>query len=149
MNFARGKALNHMALEVSSKPENVGVARVAVATFAASADWPLSAIEEIKLVVSEAVTNAVLYAYDEAAGGIIRVESALYEDGIEIVVRDWGVGIPDVNLARSASYSTDPDRMGLGFTFMESFSDELDVESVPGHGTTVRIWKAIAQKDLK
>lgn len=135
---------NQMKLEMPSLAENVGVARIAVATFAAQLDFGLPEIEEIKVAVSEAVSNVVLHAYPDSTGWFC-VQAWLNDDGLGIEVTDRGVGIPDVGLARQASYTTKPDRMGLGFVFMESFMDSLEVHSEVGKGTTVRMFKKRSQ----
>ncbi|HHV78112.1 MAG TPA: anti-sigma F factor [Firmicutes bacterium] len=131
---------NRMRLELLSLADNVGVARIAVATFAAQLDYTLPEIEEIKVAVSEAVSNVVLHAYPDGPG-TMAVLARLTDEGIEIEVSDNGVGIQDVELARQASFTTKPDRMGLGFVFMESFMDSLEVSSQVGHGTIVRMFK--------
>ncbi len=130
----------YFELVCPSRPENVGLCRVAVATFAANIGFTLSEIEEIKVAVSEAVSNVVVHAYP-ATEGLIELGCREIEAGIAITVRDEGVGIQDVALARQASYSTDPERMGLGFVFMESFSDDFFVESAPGKGTRIEMRK--------
>ena len=130
----------YFELVCPSRPQNVGLCRVAVATFAANIGFTLAEIEEIKVAVSEAVSNVVVHAYPSAEGLIgLRCEES--SDGIAITVRDEGIGIADVAQARQASFSTDPERMGLGFVFMESFSDEFMVESAPGKGTRVEMRK--------
>lgn len=132
---------NKMALELSSHAENVGVARVAVGAFAATLEGlTLAELDEIKVAVSEAVTNAVLHGYRHGTG-VVRIEGEIDGDVLGITVTDYGVGIADVELARQPSYSTDPERMGLGFVFMESFMDEVAVTSELGRGTTVRMVK--------
>jgi len=130
----------YFELSCPNRPENVGLCRVAVATFAANLGFTLPEIEEIKVAVSEAVSNVVVHAYP-GADGPIALRCDAREDGIAIAVRDAGVGIADVAQARQASFSTDPERMGLGFVFMESFSDEFSVESEPGKGTRIEMVK--------
>lgn len=132
--------MQYFELVCPSRPENVGLCRVVVATFAANLDFTLAEIDEIKVAVSEAVSNVVVHAYPDKEGLIsLRCEES--EGGITISVRDQGVGIRDVDQARQASFSTDPERMGLGFVFMESFSDEFLVESEPGKGTRIEMRK--------
>jgi len=127
---------NWMRLKIRALPENVGVARVAVAAFAAQGDFTLTEIEEIKVAVSEAVSNAVLHAYPANEGEVLV--GASLEDGVlQVVVRDSGRGIDDIAKARQPSFSTEPGRMGLGFVFMESFMDQVEVSSTPGQGTQV------------
>lgn len=129
-----------MQLEILAVPENVGVARLALGSFASQMDFSLAELDEIKVAVSEAVTNSVVHAYPDAPGNVLI--SAAHDDAeLVITVRDQGRGIADVAQARQPSFSTDPERMGLGFVFMESFMDELSVESRPGHGTAVTMKK--------
>ena len=139
------KANNTMQIDLWSKSSNEGVARVAVAAFAAQLDPTLEEIGDIKTAVSEAVTNAIVHAYP-AALGKIRIRARLYEDRLlEVSVRDWGVGIADVEQARRPMYTTGgEERSGMGFTIMESFMDALKVRSAPGKGTTVVMKRRIA-----
>ena len=139
------KANNAMQIDLWSKSSNEGVARVAVAAFAAQLDPTLEEIGDIKTAVSEAVTNAIVHAYP-ATLGRIRIRARLYEGQVlEVSVRDWGVGIADVEQARRPMYTTGgEERSGMGFTIMESFMDALKVRSAPGKGTTVVMKRKIA-----
>ncbi|MBC7325131.1 MAG: anti-sigma F factor [Moorella sp. (in: Bacteria)] len=133
---------NSMALEFLSLPQNIGLARVAVATFAAQVDMTLNELEEIKVAVSEAVSNAIIHGYGGEARGVVRVAAERTAAGLVITVEDQGCGIPDVAQALQPAFSTDPERMGLGFAFMQSFMDELEVTSEVNRGTRVRMFKA-------
>ena len=134
---------NRIFMSFTSNSENVGIARVAAAAFAAQMDLTLNEIEEIKVAVSEAVSNSVIHGYGNDNKGIIEFTMMLYEDRLEYIIVDHGKGIADIAQARQPSYSSDPERMGLGFVFMESFMDELIVESQVGVGTTVKMVKKI------
>jgi stage II sporulation protein AB (anti-sigma F factor) len=123
-----------------SRSENVGIARVAAAAFSAQIEFTLPEIEEIKVAISEAVSNAVIHGYSNQEGQI-ELSMELYETYLEYTVIDWGKGIADVEQARQPAWSTEPERMGLGFVFMESFMDEIEVTSALGKGTTVRMVK--------
>lgn len=129
---------NRMLLELDSRPENVGIARLAVGAFAGSLGFSLAELDEIKVAVSEAVTNCIVHGY-RGGEGTVRIEGRISGDVLHIAVSDSGCGIADVEAARTAAFSSDPERMGLGFVFMESFMDGLDVTSVVGEGTTVRM----------
>lgn len=131
---------NQITMSIRSLSENVGIARVSTAAFAAQVDFTLNEIEEIKVAVSEAVSNAVIHGY-EYQDGEIQIKMTLYEDQLEYIIVDRGKGIADIALARQPSYSSDPERMGLGFAFMESFMDELYIESEVNKGTLVRMVK--------
>ena len=131
---------NSMTLEMDSRPENVGVARLSVGAFASGLDFTLSELDEIKVAVSEAVTNAIVHGYPGTPGRV-RIEAEIVDRELRLTISDWGEGIADVALARTPSYSTDPERMGLGFVFMESFMDELEVASAVKEGTVVKMTK--------
>lgn len=127
---------NFFILRLMAYKENLGIVRLAVTTLAAQLDFTLQDLEEIKVAVNEAVTNVVVHAYP-AGTGLVTVEARLEEDDLTVTVTDEGIGITDIRQAREAAFSTDPQRMGMGFTFMETFMDNLQVHSQPGEGTTV------------
>lgn len=131
--------MNKAVLEFSSRPENVAFARVAVAALAAQLDFTLSDLDEIKVAVSEAVTNAIIHGYENQTDRMVRVEIKIAEEYIGIEVIDHGKGIKDINQALEPAYSTDPERMGLGFAFMQSFMEKFEVSSAPGKGTRVKM----------
>ncbi|AQS58544.1 anti-sigma F factor [Desulforamulus ferrireducens] len=141
--------LNKCVLEFTSVPENVAFARVSVAAFASQLDCTLPELEEIKVAVSEAVGNAIVHGYGNKPNHTVRVSATIYKEGLEIRVEDTGIGIADIDLAMQPAYSTDPERMGLGFVFMQSFSDQLQVDSTPGKGTTVTMFKRIGVRGAK
>ena len=138
---------NYIALEFLSRSVNEGFARSAVAAFAAQLDPTLDELGDIKTAVSEAVTNAIVHAYPDALGKI-SLRAAIFDGGVlEIVVRDWGRGIPDVDKAREPLYTTGgEERSGMGFTIMESFMDTLLVRSKPEKGTVVTMKRRIARR---
>ena len=138
--------MERFRMELESLSKNEEFARVVVAVFLSRIDPTLEELDDVKTAVSEAVTNAELHGYG-GGEGIIQVEVEL--DGRELTVRvkDSGVGIPDVAKAREPLFTTDTtgERSGMGFSFMEAFMDELEVESAPGVGTTVTMKKRIGR----
>ncbi len=121
------KAINHIKLEFPSIAGNVRLARVTVAAFASELDYDVSVLEEIKVAVSEAVTNAIVHGYQKDPQGIVTLTASLYDSNLEIVVEDRGKGIDNLDQALEPGEGTDPERMGLGFVFMRTFMDELEV----------------------
>ena len=138
---------NYTILEFPSRSANEGFARTAAACFAAQLDPTLDEVNDIKTAVSEAVTNAIVHAYPDTLGKV-SVKLRIREDRIlEIVVKDWGVGIADVDQARTPLFTTgSEERSGMGFTIMESFMDTLKVRSAPGRGTTVTMARRISRR---
>ena len=132
---------NRIVLELLSIPENVGMARLLVAMVAAQGNFTIAEVDEVKLAVSEAVTNAVVHGYSSAPNRTIRLEAGLENGTLEVAVTDQGRGIENLALAMQPAVSSDPDRMGLGFCFMESHMDSLHVDSTPGRGTRVVMTK--------
>ena len=141
------KIENQVTLEFPSRSANEGFARTAAACFAAQLDPTLEEVNDIKTAVSEAVTNAIVHAYPDTLGRV-SVKLRIREDHIlEIVVKDWGVGIADVDQARTPLFTTgSEERSGMGFTIMESFMDTLKVRSAPGRGATVTMARRISRR---
>jgi stage II sporulation protein AB (anti-sigma F factor) len=127
---------NYLKLEFPSLPRNVGLARVMVAAFATQLEFTLAEIEEIRVAISEAVSNCVIHAYAEKVG-VIELELAIEADDLIIRVKDFGKGIADIEQAKQATFTTDPERMGLGLVFMESFMNEMQILSSLYQGTTI------------
>ena len=138
------KSDNYITLEFLSRSANEGFARGAVACFAAQLDPTLEELGDIKTAVSEAVTNAIVHAYPDRLGKIV-IKARILEGGIlEVSVRDWGQGIPDVEKARQPLYTTGgEERSGMGFTIMESFMEQLTVRSQDGKGTRITMRRRI------
>ena len=138
---------NYMLLDFPSKSANEAFARLAVACFAAQMDPTLEELGDIRTAVSEAVTNCIVHAYPDKLGTITLRCRILKDNVLDIVIKDKGVGIPDVEQARRPSFTTGgAERSGMGFTIMESFMDRLTVKSAPGKGTTVSMRKRIAPR---
>ena len=146
MTTAPERLVNYGTMEFPAEPDNVAFARTAAAVFASRLDFTLDELDEIKVAVSEAVSNAVLHAYP-GGGGVIRMELGVTGGGaLKLTVIDDGVGIADVDAARRPQWTTRPDeRMGLGLTVMQEYMDKLDVVSRPGAGTRVVMVKAPAR----
>ena len=138
------KTTNYIIFEFLSRSANEGFARSAVAACAAQLDPTLEELGDIKTAVSEAVTTAIVHAYPDTLGRIVVKAKILEGNVLEISVRDWGRGIPDVEQARQPLYTTGgEERSGMGFTIMESFMDKLSVRSAEGKGTKVTMRRRI------
>lgn len=135
--------INRIELQLLSKGENVSISRIAIAALASQLDITLNDLEEIKVATSEAVSNAIIHGYENRSDCLVKIIGTLYEDELVIEVIDNGVGIADIEQALQPAYSTDPDRMGLGFVFMQSFMDKVEVESEVNRGTKVVLHKNI------
>ncbi len=141
------KIINEVSITFPSKSTNEGYARAAVSAFAAQLDPTLEEIGDIKTAVSEGVTNCIVHAYPDSVGKIY-IRLRIFEGNVlEIVIRDRGLGIPDIDAAKTPMFTTGgADRSGMGFTIMESFTDSMKVRSTPNKGTTVTMRKRISMR---
>ena len=140
---------NEMKLEFISKSNNEAFARISVAAFIASLDPTVEEMSDIKTAVSEAVTNCIVHGYDDMEG-IVKLTCKIIGDSIIIEVSDNGKGIENIEEARKPLYTSKPDleRSGMGFTIMESFMDEVKVESIVGMGTKITMKKTIKRDEI-
>lgn len=138
---------NYMILDFPSKSCNEAFARSAVACFAAQMDPTLEELGDIRTAVSEAVTNCIVHAYPDAIG-IITMRCRILKDNVlDIVIKDKGVGIADIDKAKMPAFTTGgADRSGMGFTIMESFMTSLSIASAPGKGTVVHMRRRLQRR---
>jgi stage II sporulation protein AB (anti-sigma F factor) len=139
---------NLMKLQFSSRSENEAFARVAVASFVAQLDPTMNELTDIKTVVSEAVTNAIIHGYNSASNELITITTEISGEHITITVEDNGMGIADLEQARQPLYTSKPEleRSGMGFTIMENFMDQIEIVTGVGKGTIVKMMKRIESK---
>lgn len=141
---------NNLKIEIDSNILNIAVVRVAVATFVSTLDISLDDLIDIKTAVSEAVTNSIEHGYENYPGKVI-VEvniTSVTDDIVTIVIRDDGIGISDIDLATTPTYTSKPEleHAGLGFTIMESFMDQIEIDSTINKGTTIKLIKIMKKK---
>lgn len=137
---------NEMTLLFESKSQNESFARTVVAAFAAQLDPTIEELADIKTAVSEAVTNSIIHGYADCRG-IIKMHCVIRGNELTVEIVDDGVGIDNIEKAMEPLYTTRPEleRSGMGFSFMEAFMDELEVESIPGKGTLVKMKKKVGK----
>ncbi|MFC9540898.1 anti-sigma F factor [Lysinibacillus sp. NPDC056959] len=134
---------NEMTLTFLAISENEALARVAVTGFIAQLDPTIDELSEFKTVVSEAVSNAIIHGYEEDGKGVVTVHAKREDEIVTVSVMDKGLGIEDVSRAMEPLFTTksEMERSGMGFTIMDSFSDQLTVMSKWQEGTTVTFTK--------
>lgn len=138
-----------MKIEFLSKSQNESFARVVVASFVSQLDPTIEELADIKTAVSEAVTNAIIHGYESTNEKVV-IQCKILGNTIEIIIEDYGNGIEDIEIARQPLYTSKPEleRSGMGFTVMETFMDEIFIESEKGKGTKISMKKRIkAQKN--
>jgi stage II sporulation protein AB (anti-sigma F factor) len=142
------KDKNEITLEFESKSINESFARTVVAAFATQLDPTIEELADIKTAVSEAVTNSIIHGYYNTIGKI-TMHCIICDHELLVEVKDEGVGIANIDKAMEPLYTTRPEleRSGMGFSFMEAFMDELEVESELGRGTLVRMKKKLGKAE--
>ncbi|HJA07480.1 MAG TPA: anti-sigma F factor [Candidatus Mediterraneibacter pullicola] len=140
------KNTNEMEIRFDSRSANEGFARVAVASFLTQLNPTVEEVADVKTAVSEAVTNAIIHGYENEIHKV-HIRCRIEENMFTVEVCDQGRGIENVEEAMQPMYTTKPeqDRSGMGFAFMEAFMDSVEVESVLGEGTKVKMKKAIGK----
>lgn len=144
---------NYINIKIKALLENVSVVRVAISTFISNVDITIDELMDIKTAVSEAVTNSIEHGYDNILDENSVVEISAYlecgdENVVKIEIKDYGIGIDDIELATSPTYTSKPEleHAGMGFTIMESFMDEIQIDSTKDQGTLVTLTKKITKK---
>ena len=135
-----------MKLEIDSIPANESFARVAVAAFLTRMNPTMEEVADIKTAVSEAVTNAIIHGYENQVHKI-HIEASIEAEEFTVSIQDFGVGIEDIEQAMEPMFTTRPEleRSGMGFTFMNAFMDDVQVESEVMKGTTVTMTKRLCR----
>jgi len=138
---------NEIKLQFPAKSVNESFARLVIMGFIAPLDPSAQEVTEIKTVVSEAVTNAIIHGYESNDKGIVELEARLMGTRLRVMIRDCGIGIENVELAKQPLYTTkeEQERSGLGFMIMESFTDKFEVTSATGVGTTIIFEKELSK----
>lgn len=139
---------NKIKIEINNVLSNVSVVRVALTSFVSNEGLSLDEIMEIKTAVSEAVTNSIEHAYDKEENVVVVTAKISEIDRmkyISILVEDFGKGIEDVEIATTPGFTTKPEleHAGMGFTIMETFMDEVIIESEVNGGTKITLTKRL------
>lgn len=137
-----GEDANKVQFRFLSRSENVSLARLLAAAAVADKDTTVAELDEIKVAVSEAVSNAIIHGYRNDPEQYVEMSLGITQQELVIAIHDDGVGIVNIEEAMRPSFSSEG-RMGLGFAFMQSFMDDVDVASLPNAGTTVTMRKKL------
>jgi len=132
---------------IPSIPDYVGVVRLSASGIATRLNFTLEEIEDIKIVVSEACTNAVLYAYPDTIGEV-EIIFTIKKDRLEIFVNDNGVGFNVENpLISREQNKTERVGLGLGITFMRSLMDKVEYDTSIKQGTHLKLVKYVSSQN--
>lgn len=143
--------MNHIELKFSANLKNESFARVAVSSFASELDPTIDELIEIKTIISEAVSNAIIHGYKMDESRDVYVRAKIIDRALEIEVIDYGCGIENIDEILSNSYSIDCDNehSGMGITIMKSLSNDFKIHSMKDLGTRIVVKKEIAVNTIK
>lgn len=139
---------NKVNLKINSNLQNVSIVRVVIASMLSNLNITIDELSDIKTAVSEAVTNAIEHGYTNNEQIVeIEIKMANIDNMpyVNIKVLDEGVGIENIELATTTAYTSKPEleHAGLGFTIMETFMDEVIIDSEIDKGTKITMTKRI------
>lgn len=150
--------INRANISFDARSMNEGFARMVVMGFMMEMNPTMDELQDVKTAVSEAVTNAIIHGYEMESDSQqkaldlenipqVHMECVRQGQKLTVIVEDHGIGIENIDEARQPFFTTKPDmeRSGMGFAFMETFMDEIAVQSKPGEGTRVTMTKYISK----
>lgn len=140
---------NELRCVLKAKNSNIKIARNIAQIFFSQLDSSIGFLNEIKTIVSEGITNSIVHGYNNDSLMDVYLNLSYDENFIYIEIIDNGIGILDVELAKTPMFTTkgDEDRSGLGFTIIDVFSDEMIIESSIGKGTKLKVIKRFTSKE--
>ena len=135
--------MNKIELKFSACIENEPFARTAIASFILPLNPDLDELSEVKTIVSEAVSNAIIHGYNYDSSKDVLLKATIINNTLQIIIQDYGIGIENIDQALQFNFTTrlDQERAGMGFSIMQTLSDTFDVRSQKDIGTRVTITK--------
>ncbi len=137
-----------LEVPIPCEPRFLSVVRLTVAGAAARAGLGVAEIDDVKVAVSEACTNAIEHAFPPAEGKAcpaIRIRMTARDGELRLEVEDEGSGFDPKHLPRVDLEQRVPEEGGLGVYLMRQLMDEVKIESAPGSGTKITMVKRSAR----
>ena len=144
---------NSVKIQIKALLENVPIVRVAISSFVSNYNVTVDELVEIKTAVSEAVTNSIEHGYEniDKSDKYVVINASIIESEeniLKIEIEDTGIGIDDIELATTPAYTSKPEleNAGLRFTIMQTFMDEMIIDSSKDYGTKITLTKKLKKK---
>jgi len=143
--------MNKVELYIKSQTKNIMISRALVTSFMLTIDSSVDELNDIKTIVSEAVTNAIIHGYENQTDKKVRIALSYSNNKVNIEVEDKGIGITDIDKVVEPLYTSksEDERSGLGFTIIQMYSDFYEVISTPNKGTLIKCYKTIKNAEQK
>lgn len=142
--------MNQMELSFNAKIENEPFARTSVASFITSLNPTIDELVEIKTIISEGVSNAIIHGYQNNPECSVVIKVTIENRLITIIIQDYGKGIKDIEVAKVPMYSSlkELEHAGMGLTIIEALCDSLEIHSTVNLGTKLTIKKQLKETNL-
>ena len=144
---------NTVKIQIKALLENVPIVRVAISSFVSNYNVTVDELVEIKTAVSEAITNSIEHGYEniDKSDKYVVINASIIESEeniLKIEIEDTGIGIEDIELATTPAYTSKPEleHAGLRFTIMQTFMDEMIIDSSKDYGTKITLTKKLKKK---
>ena len=142
---------NKLEIKISAMVENEAFVRTAISAFALSLNPTLDELSDLKTIISEAVSNAIIHGYNQDPSKDVFIKAIIVNNEMKITINDYGKGIKDIKSALNHNFSTkkDEERAGMGFSIIRALSDDFSLRSEENIGTRVYIVKKFQKQYLK
>jgi serine/threonine-protein kinase RsbW len=132
------ESFDFIEMKFPAKPEYVGVIRLSASGIASRMGFTYEDIEDLKISISEAVTNVVNHAYEDKGNGEVTIGFGVYEDRLEVMVADHG-GSFNLNEVKTKIGPYDSDESvenlregGFGLFLINTLMDKVEINNNSG-----------------
>lgn len=140
-------------MKFPAKPDYVSVARLSIAGIANRIGFTYEDIEDLKVAISEAITNAVNHAYHEEDQGEVTIGFGIYSDRLEVMVADYGgsFNLQQVKENIGPYKDTEPIENlregGFGLFLINALMDKVEINN--NHGVVVLMTKYLGETEVE
>lgn len=147
------ETFDFIEMKFPAKAEYVGVARLSISGVASRMGFNFEDIEDLKIAMSEAVTNVVEHAYNVGEAGEITIGFGVYEHRLEIMVADHG-GSFNLNEVKDNIGPYKPSEPldslregGFGLFLINALMDKVEINN--NHGVIVLMTKYLSESEVE
>ncbi|KQL51041.1 serine/threonine protein kinase [Heyndrickxia shackletonii] len=146
-------AFEYIEMKIPAKPEYVGIIRLTLSGIASRMGFDYENIEDLKIAVSEAITNAIQHGYKGSKEGQISITFGIYSDRLEVVVVDSGKSFDFEKVKGMIGPYHERNQTdllnegGLGLYLIKSLMDEVEI--LQNEGVTVVMTKYLEGEQVE
>lgn len=137
--------MNKMEVTFSATLDNENFARTTVGAFLTQLNPTIDEVIEMKTIVSEAVSNAIIHGYNNNSECQVVIKMEIEGRTVRLIIQDFGKGIDNLEQVKTPFYTTakDLEHAGMGMTIIQTLADTFEIESVVNIGTKLIITKRL------